>query len=467
MRVLLATAPWTFAELYPGEMAGRFSVPSASPPLGILYLSACLKAEGHDVAFFDGMDRTNEDFHAVVRSFDPGLVGLHCTTFSWPRTAALVIEHAARGGAPTVLGGPHATGATAAPLLDCPALDYILAGDADFAICRLVDALEGRVPIEEVPGLGTLDATGAVHFAGVEYVRDLDALPMPDYDLIDIRDYPPSIAFYDRLPSMTMMTTRGCPSQCTFCDAPSNYRERSIEKVIEEIRFLKRRFGVRHILFYDEDMALNRKRTLRLCAALQEADLDVSWCCNARADKVTPDLLATMKAAGCWRILLGIESGSQRILDEVCKGVTLDMIRQQVRVVRDAGIEVMGTFVFGFPGETIEDGRATIDFAIELGLDYAIFLKLTPFPGTAIADGIEEHGTVTGRWGPQLISFIPNSMTEAELAELSSEAMRRFYMRPGYLVRRALKMRTVHDVTRNLRGFLSLRGIRARHFLRA
>lgn len=465
MRVLFATAPWSSRELYPPRMTnGKMSITGASPPLGILYLSAVLKRVGHQTALADGNGKDVDYTLEQIRQFEPAMVGIASSSFAWKRSAELArrikqeFPHIR-----TLVGGPHVTGVMIGCLED--GIDFGLAGEAEESLPLLVAALESGAPLESVPGLAYRTPDGSPRFTPVRYPKDLDSLPLPDYDLVDIRNYPPSIAFYNRLPSMTMMTTRGCPALCNFCDAVSNFRLRSLDSVVQDIKYLKQRFGVRHILFYDEDLALARRRLNDMCDRFVAERLDITWCCNARADSLDEPTVKNMKRAGCWRILVGIETGNPELLKQTLKNTTHEEIKRQVRMVRRYGIEVMGTFIFGMPGETYAMGQQTIDFAIECDLDYAIFLKLTPFPGTAIARGIESKGRLTGNYAPNLISFVPNSMTEEELATLSAEAVRRFYMRPSYLIRRGLRMRSLTDLERNLRGFFSFLGLKGNEYM--
>lgn len=462
LKIAFTTAPWSFDEIYPASMTGPASITGATPPLGILYLSAVVKQRGHQTAFIDGQDLPMAEVVRKLLEHEPDVVGLSCTSFAWPRSAELCrLLKEARPELITLVGGPHVTGVMT-QILDEEAVDYGLSGDAEEGMGLLADALaSGQTPGElDIPGLIYRDAEGKPAFQPYRFFRKLDELPLPDYDLVDIRDYPPSIAFYNRLPSMTMMTTRGCPADCSFCDASSNFRVRSIDNVMEEIHYLKERFGLRHILFYDEDLPLAKKRLHDLCRRMIDQELNISWCCNSRADSLDEETLDLMKAAGCWRILVGMETGSQEMLDKVMKGTTLEELKSKTKLIRRKGIEVLGTFILGFPEETYEMGLQTIKFAIECDLDYAIFLKMTPFPGTALSHGIEQHGRLTGVYVPNLISFIPNTMTEEELAKLSVEAIRRFYMRPSYLIKRGLKMRSWRDLERNLRGFFSFLGLK-------
>jgi len=466
-RVLFITAPWSFKECYPPRMSNdKTTIAGATPPLGILYLSACLKQVGHHTGYVDGMDRALDWVVDEINAFAPDIVAFSCTTFAWKRTVDLCrMIKQDRPEVVTLVGGPHVTGVK----LHCleEGVDYGLTGDAEQSIVSLVAALESDMDLSKIKGLVYRDEAEAgkpkLNLGG--FFKDLDSLPFPDYDLVDIRDYPPSVAFYNRLPSMTMMTTRGCPALCTFCDASSNFRVRSMDNVIEEIRFLKDTYDLKHILFYDEDLPLVKKRLYEMCNRFIDEDLDISWCCNSRADSIDEPMVKLMKKAGCWRILVGVESGNQETLDAIMKGLTLAEIKEKVKMIRSYGIEVLGTFIFGLPGETYEMGLKTVDFAIEIDLDYAIFLKLTPFPGTHMAQGIEKKGRLTGNWAPNLISFVPNEMTEEEMAKLSSEAIRRFYMRPAYLLKRGLKMRSWRDLERNLRGFFSFFGIRTADYM--
>jgi anaerobic magnesium-protoporphyrin IX monomethyl ester cyclase len=224
------------------------------------------------------------------------------------------------------------------------------------------------------------------------------------------------------------------------------------------------KYGVRHIVFWDEALTYNRERTLQLCRELIGRHYDLSWCANIRVDQIDPDMLRIMKQAGCWKLLIGCESGIQKHLDFVGKNFTVEQVRAGVAMVHDAGIETFGTFIVGIPGETFADGMETIRFARSLKLDYATFLSFCMWPGSDLFKRREELGTHMGRFTMQRIAFIPHSMTYDEMCKYKELAYWRFYMRPWFLMKKVLSIRSIDDILRYMRGFMAYSQVKAHEF---
>jgi anaerobic magnesium-protoporphyrin IX monomethyl ester cyclase len=236
-------------------------------------------------------------------------------------------------------------------------------------------------------------------------------------------------------------------------------RFRSPEHVVQEIEERVRDYGYREVRFLDDMFVVNHNRVRRICELIRRRGLNLTWYCSSRVDIVSPDILKTMREAGCWAILYGVESGVQRNLDTLRKRSSLDQARAAVRWAKEAGIKVYTPFIFGIPGETFEDGLRSIDFAIELDPYIANFNTLTPLPGTDLYDSL--HGQ--GHWESntdhatfQHAAFVPNTMTREELIKLRQIAFRKFYGRPRYIVRRMLEVRTRDDLVTLARGAQSL-----------
>jgi radical SAM superfamily enzyme YgiQ (UPF0313 family) len=458
MRVLFVIAPWSYATVYPRAgglkrlAQGILGTPGGpSEPLGVLCLAAYLKARGHEVAFIDGALCARDEMVRKAVELAPDVVGLSIITHTWEasKSCAALLEESLPA-ARLIAGGPHVTCWREDVLRECEAFDAAVAGEGEEA---LAEYLEGREP-GSIPGLIYRTSGGIAANPERPPIRDLDALPFPDYSLIDIHRYRPSIGFYNRLPSANVITTRGCPHRCTFCISRGRLTERSIGSVLSEMEQLIRTYGIRHFTVYDESFTLRRERVVEFCEGTKR--LGITWCANARVDEVDGDLLALMRSAGCWKLLFGIESGVQKNLDTLGKRLTPAKIRDGVEAAARGGIETFGCFIFGIPGETFEEGLATIDFAVSLPLDYAAFLNLVPYKGTEIHRRLEEEkevcGVLTGAWSTNRISFVPSSMTREELERLNVLAARRFYRRPSYLIARALKVRSLEDIRRGLIG---------------
>jgi anaerobic magnesium-protoporphyrin IX monomethyl ester cyclase len=291
-------------------------------------------------------------------------------------------------------------------------------------------------------------------------VEDLDSLPFPDRSVVDLSRYLPSPTFYHRLPHESIIGSRGCPFQCTFCHTDPHTRMRSARNIVDEIEMLHRDHSVVDVAFWDDTFTLSERRATKVCDELLRRNLRIDWCVNARADKVNLALLRHMKRAGCWRVLYGIESGVQKNIDTLKKELTLEQITEAVRMTNRAGIEAYGTFMFGIPGETYQEGLQTIDFACSIGLDFAVFVSLTPFPGSAVYDDVKAGRIRTVKNDPPYdlknVSFVPEGLTEDQITSLIKQGHKRFYLRPRLVGRRLRKMRNLHDVKKNLKGFFLL-----------
>ncbi|MFH1469007.1 MAG: radical SAM protein [Pseudomonadota bacterium] len=469
MKIALAIAPWRHAETYPpsqgrsNRLSGRFGLlGGATPPLSLLGLSSWLEAHGHQTSFTDGFFLEEAAFMEHLLAGDPAWVGLWATQFSWERTAALAREVKARApGVAVVVGGNHAT-ALGARLLEEPGsegVDFLVGRDGEDPSLELCEVLDGRRSAATVRGLVWRDGDRVVQNAQRPYREDLDALPFPNYDLIDLGVYAPAIGSYNCLPSVNMMTTRGCAGHCAFCHAANSLRARSVDNVMEEIRWLRGRFGVRHLLFFDETFTWERERVVEICRRMMEERIHISWTCNSRVDTMDPSLLALMRRAGCWRVQLGGESGVQKNLDAIGKGVSVAQNRRGVEMVRAADMEAFISFIFGIPGETWEEGLQTIRFAVSLPATYVNFLNCIPLAGSQLYAHAEQHGRWVGPAAFHLLSWVPHSMSYDQLADLLVRGPRAFYFRPRYLVSRALRMRSFEDLRRNARGLLAFAGL--------
>ena len=470
MRVMLAIAPWSFATVHPGSVGRRGllnrllgTVGGPSEPLGLLYIAAVLRERGHQVILRDGALVPPREILEAVTAHQPEVVGFSSMRHNWASTRWLIRQvRQALPRARLVLGGPQASCWQEETLQECAELDYAVVGEGERPMARLCAALErGGRGVGEIPGLIYRDGARVVVTPPRAPERDLDSLPLPDYSLVDLRRYRPSVGFYNRLPSMNIITSRGCNRRCSFCTSEGRLRQRSVDAVVAELELMVRRHGVQHVTFYDEGLTFSRRRTLELCRKIRARGLDLSWCANARVDEVDEQLLMQMRQAGCWKLLFGLESGVQKNLDAVGKGTTVQQAWRAVRLTREAGIETFATFLFGIPGETYDEGLQTIEMACRLGLDYAAFLNLVPYKGSQIYDDLPRYGRLTGKWSTNLISFVPHSMTFEQMARLNELAARRFYRRPSYLLGRLRAMRSLEDLRRNLRGLVAYTAIKS------
>lgn len=461
MRVLLVTPPMSGKERY-----GRLA-PAGTylPPLGLAYLAAAVEGR-HEVRIVDA-EILGWDVAAVaaeVATWGPAVVGVTAVFPSMGRALALCHAVKARSpGVTTVLGGPHPSAAPADALAEGD-VDAVVVGEGEGTFAELLDALEGGGPLEAVAGLA-LPAAGGPRTTGARArLRDLDALPFPARHLLPMDRYRPSPAHYRRLPAFSVICGRGCPWRCTFCSCAKVFRGayavRSPENVAAEVGHLVERWGAREILFWDDTFGLSRAWTLRLAELL--GPLGIGWSAWMRADLAEPEVLGAMAAAGCWHVSYGVESGNQAVLDGIYKELDLEQVRAAFRWTHEAGMEARGTFVLGLPGDTPATMRQTVDLAIAVRADFAQFQFLTPYPGTELWDDLPAHGTRLTEdpsrhtiWQPV---FVPSGASEEDLRSAHRAAYRRFYLRPGYVLDRLRRIRTLGDVGRYARGALSVLG---------
>ena len=466
-KVALVVPPYRFNQFYPDYQTklpvldSISLVPGATAPLGIMYISAVLKNMNIDVKFIDGVFETEKSMIKELSGYGPDLVGIYVSSPLWRRTKKISerIKREIDENILVCVGGPHVDRVKEEVLEGCEHVDFGICGDGEKVLPELIEELQ-KEPEE-------IDTEGVIWRQKNEInsnspcpklVEDLDSLPLPDRDLVDLEDYCPSIGFYRKRPSVNMVTSRGCRMACSFCHAREKpLRERSIEDVIEELRDLEER-GVKDILLYDQDFGANRERSIELCKRIVEEDFDFYIGCNLRIDSFDKELLEWMRKAGFWRVFYGIESSVQDNLDQVAKGINKEKTEEVVRKTDEMGFHVFGSFIFGIPGQTYEDGVKTIEFAKELPLTYAKFTPMSPWPGSDMWENPEKYGKLDrtpNKMSMNMVNFVPESMTEEELRKLLRKGFGEFYIRPKYFWRRLKQIETVEDIKQNIRGFLS------------
>jgi radical SAM superfamily enzyme YgiQ (UPF0313 family) len=455
--ILLINPPWITKD---GNI--WHGVKSTSPPLGLLYIAAYAEERGYVVHVMDvNAEQLHfEDIERFVGEHQPAWVGLTAVT------AQIINTHRIAGiikrvspSTKVVVGGVHAT-ALPDEVLQDDNIDFVIRGEGEIPFCELVSSgvhetigglsYRGRNPLQPIQ-----------HNPLAEPITDLDSLPTPAYHLIRFELYKPAVGAYRRLPSINMTMTRGCPGKCTFCNsAETALRTRSAEHVVDEIEKLQARYGIREVSFYDDTLTIFKPQVARMCDLMIERGIDLTWSCFARTDCVSPALLKKMRAAGCHQILFGIESADPEILHNIRKPIDIEQTRKAVRMVQEAGIAVRAAFMFGNPGETVESMRRTIDFAIDLDPDIALFNITTPYPGTQMFDWAHKNGYLrTLDWNDYDLA---NSVLElptvssAEINRMYKAAYREFFFRPSYLLRRLFKMRSWDDIRCNFQALRSI-----------
>lgn len=461
MKILFINPPTSHKDLY-GEW-DMSDVKSVSPPIGVLSIAALARDAGHAVYFIDAatLGYNLDMIFQEMEDIDPDIVCITSMTISIDSAGNLAREIKNKYcNKPVILGGVHITALPEDTMRRYPAVDIGVLGEGEYTFMELVDRLEHGGGFQNIVGIIYRKSTGtSVRNRSRDFISNLDRLPFPAWDLVKpTPKYRLSAYGTKEDNSFGLITSRGCPGQCIFCDKSvfgKRFRAHSAEYVVDQIQLLKETRGMVDFLFYDDFFVANKRRLKRICELLRERGLKISWSCCSRVDSVDPDVLKLMKENGCWMIEFGIESGSQKILDFMKKNITLEQTETGVRLTREAGIITKGNFIFGNLLETAETLEETINFAIKIKIDYFQHTFLSPLPGSYIYEIASQYGEFDREWKKMstfAINFIPHGLTREELVYYSKYAWRKFYLRPRIIMNELKKARNIQSFGRLVRG---------------
>ncbi|MBN1502048.1 radical SAM protein [Candidatus Woesearchaeota archaeon] len=444
------------------------------PPLGVLSLAAFLIEERYNVEVIEPilMDINMTQILNYIRKRDPKVIGISVLTSMYSK--GIRYARKIKRQFPNkilLMGGHHITLFRKNTFKDCPSIDFLIFGEGELTLLNLMNffrkksysyekVVKDYKSLNKIKGIGFKEKKKIVITEPRELIPNLDILPFPARHLIPIDKCIPLPIEYKRLPVIHMMVSRGCPFNCTYCSTHAAFghkaRFRSPKKVIEEIKFVIKKYGARQISFWDDTLTINKKWMTNLCNLIINEKLDIIWNCYSHINTVDDSLLRKMKEAGCFCIWYGIESGNEDLLKIINKGTTLDSIRRTVRLTQKNGIEIRGLFMLALPGETPEHAKRTINFAKELDLDYAQFTATTPHIGTKLFEDAKRYGTLKVRYDEftqQSAVFVPFGYKNSkEVEKMIKRANREFYFRPKYIFKHLRKIRSMEDMKRYLTG---------------
>jgi radical SAM superfamily enzyme YgiQ (UPF0313 family) len=427
------------------------------PPLGIAYLASSLREKNEvQVLDFGMLDRRDDLFTAALEKFSPDVIGFQCYSPEIGEVKRLsVLARAVLPKAVILAGGPHPTlcpEETMAKLF--PETDYLLRGETEESFPLFLEKLGGRCAPGNVPGLVWRE-NGALRVNEICPIADINALPLPSWDLINPQNYPPAQhgAFFNKFPIAPIVTTRGCPFNCGFCTAPilsgKKMRKRGADSVIAEIELLYHKFGIREIHIVDDNFTLDKAHAVSILKRIVASKLPISLAFpnGVRIGTLDAELLDLMKQAGTYLISVGIESGSDKTLKRMDKQLNVALIREKVALIKEKGIDLAAFFILGFPDETVEDMKETIKFSLELPLLRANFFTFLPLPMTPVTLKLIANGEL----GPmdvdglifQKVPYAPKGVTREQLRGLQREAFLKFYLRPGIMLRNIMQVRSL------------------------
>jgi radical SAM superfamily enzyme YgiQ (UPF0313 family) len=355
--------------------------------------------------YFDALEDPRheiwQEVESVVRKHQPEAIGITCRVLDL--ASALRIARIARSVNDriiVVLGGPATSTCTDAIFQD-ENVDFAVRGEGEITAVELLRAVQQPAPpLEEVAGLSFRGPGGMVHNPDRPLITDIDALPYPARDLLLHTDQVPQRKLQHMMGEM--VSSRGCPYRCTFCAVKAVWgsprvRVRQPEDVVAEVIHQRDTYGARFITFWDDLFTTTRRRTAAICNLLIEHQVKLPWLCLVRADTVDHELLSLMKRAGCVQVQMGVESGSDRILDKMRKGVTVEQIKSAAAVIREAGIPLHAFLLIGVPTETREEMDATLRLIPEIEPEYVELSVFAPYPGSPLSDELLEAGRLSER----------------------------------------------------------------------
>lgn len=431
MRVILISPPSSFAIKQTLGITGM--------PLGLAYLASALERENQTVKIIDaptlnwGMDEIRKE----IDNFQPQVVGITSTTptiYDAYQVAELSKKINPR--IKVVMGGPHVTFTSFTTLKECPAVDIVVRGEGEETLKEIIKGMEGSLSFSEIKGITYRQENKIFQNPDRQFIRNLDEIPTPAYHLLPLEHYRLGKHRFGNI-----ITSRGCPFSCIFCSSSQLYgkvwRARTPENVVQELKLLRNKYKIREIEFLDDTFTLDRRRAEKICELIIKQNLDISWSASSRVNTLDPELATKMRKAGCHTIYLGIESGSQKILDLIGKGIKLSQSFRAVEIARKAGLNTLGTFIIGIPGETVETIKKTINLARKLSLNFAQFTLCTPYPGTKLFKIARERGLLfTLDWSKYTIldpvMQVPGLIGE-KLSRWLERAYLSFYLRPRFI----------------------------------
>lgn len=440
MKVLFVNPPQTASKYkFMGVIA---------PPLGIAYMAGVLQENNIDVEILDASaeDIDFKDVEKELLKRKPDLVALTALTPTIGRaleTAQVVKE--TLPDSIVVMGGYHPTFNFIETLED-ENVDIVIRGEGEYIMLNLVQALENQSSLHDVKGIVFEDKNSKEIVVNPEapLIQDLDELPFPALNLLPMKKY--------RLLDMdthmtTMITTRGCPMQCSFCSSAAMHgkkiRERSVENIVDEIEYLNTNYDIDTIAFMDDTFTLKKRKVMAICDEILKRNIEIMWGCTSRVDTLDEKLLKKMKEAGCITIFIGVESADQQQLDNMCKNTTIAKIENAFKIAHKLKIRTIASVALGMPGDTKEIMNKTVKFVHKLKPNYAIYSLATPYPGTRFyKEAFEKNLIKIKDWSKYtlitpILETIDCSLND--MRKIQAKAFMKFYLRPHYIIRQFLQ----------------------------
>jgi radical SAM superfamily enzyme YgiQ (UPF0313 family) len=435
------------------------------PPVYLAYAAAILE-KNHDVKLLDAIASNTaiEDFYKMIDKQKPDFVIMDTSTPSIlndMNIAKKIKEN--RPDIKIVLVGPHVSAMPENTMKIAPWVDFLTIGEYDYTLPALIENSE-KSNLDAIDGIVYRDNKKIVITKNRKLIENLDDLPYPDRDQLPIDKYRDTLL---TPPFTFIISGRGCPFRCTFCLWPQvmygrKLRLRNEKKVVDEVEYCINRYNLKTFKFFDDTFTVMKDRVNKICQELIKRKIKTPWICNARVDTLDKETMQTMKKSGCYLFKVGVESGSQKILDDIRKDTKIEQIKNFFKLTKEVGIKTFASFMIGLPNDTEETIRATIDLAKTIEPDMAQFVILSPLPGTEMFNDIMKRGWIEFpiKWDDYLMEqgyinvvFKHPRFSEEELKDICGKMWKEFYLRPKFVVRRIKKgISDPSELKRNIMG---------------
>ncbi|HBA59785.1 MAG TPA: hypothetical protein DCZ92_02985 [Elusimicrobia bacterium] len=422
----------------------RFARQSSAFPSGLGYIAGYLRQKGHTAAIYipDTRSMPMKRVWARLEEFKPDVIGISAVTSNFMQAQEAAAEAKRRFGCLVIMGGPHPTALPRSTLESLPGLlDAVILGEGELPMAAIGEAFDksGKVDFAGIPGAAFLKDGKYVETPRPEFIADLDSLPYPALDLLD--------GGFESRATGKILTSRGCPGQCTFCaniGLGRKFRPHSPERVVAEISHMVKEYGTRNFHIHDDCFTADPARVAKICDLILWKGLRINWDAAGRVNTLLDEeLIIKMKKAGCSAMQLGIETGNQRINDLIKKGTTLEMAEKCCALLRKHGINCFNSFIIGNESETARTVDETIAFAKKLRATFSAFSILNPLPGTPIFDKYYKEfdrpdtdwSHWTDQWGTRPCAPRQTALSARQLQWLMVWAYVRYYINPTQLFR--------------------------------
>ncbi len=451
------------------------SIGPKCPPLGIAFIAAYVEKQGYAVKILDAfaLNLTVEQVGEEIKKQNPKVILVGSMTANH-KTALEIMELAKKINSKTTIicGGPHVTNLPESTIMK-PYVDYLVINEGELTTTELLDMLFGKKNIlpAQIQGIAYKENGQMKLTEKRKFILQLNDLPMPAYHLLPMDSYKSYGWLDEGRKFTTMITSRGCPSKCSFCISSKNFmhwwRSRSAEKVFEEILLLYNKYEIRHIYFQDDEFIVDKERIKKLADLITANKLDLIWECLGRINSVDEELLKDMARGGCRSILYGIETGYEEGFKKINKPLTLQMIYDVVKMTQKYKIMVKATFIIGFPWESEKEIKQTIKFAKKLDADITFINTLNPYPGSYVYQEILDNNLFVGvgdNWEHHISHgttpvIRTKYLTDKELQYWAGRAYLSIYLRPKFIYRKIKQTRNFTNFKRNFSGGIALLGL--------